>query len=131
MSAPSSPRLTFPRTHRLRTQREFGRVYGARVAKKAWPLRVHGVPNDVGHCRLGLSVSRRVGNAVRRNRIKRRLREAFRLLQHDLPAGYDLVVVVMRHEPLELTEYQSRLMNAAERLERYWRKRAEGGESES
>ena len=100
------------------------------MAKKAWPLRVHGAPNDLGHCRLGLSVSRRVGNAVRRNRIKRRLREAFRLLQHDLPAGYDLVVVVMRHEPLELGEYQSRLMSAAERLERYWRRRAEGRGSE-
>ena len=44
--------------------------------------------------RLGLSVSRRVGNAVVRNAWKRRLREAFRLVQSRLPGGHDFVVVV-------------------------------------
>jgi len=44
--------------------------------------------------RLGLSVSRRVGNAVVRNAWKRRLREAFRLVQPRLPEGHDFVVVV-------------------------------------
>ena len=126
MSDPPPPRFTLPRSHRLRKQREFGRVYGARVAKRAWPLRVHGVPNGLPHCRLGLSVSRRVGNAVRRNRIKRLLREAFRLLQHELPTGYDLVIVVMRHEPMTLGDYRSRLISTAERLHRHWTKRRSG-----
>ena len=70
------------------------------------PLTIYGRANDLAHARLGLSVSRHVGTAVRRNRIKRLIREAFRLMQHDLPRGYDLVVVVRRHEPLILAEYQ-------------------------
>ena len=44
--------------------------------------------------RLGLSVSRRIGNAVVRNAWKRRLREAFRVARRKIPAGHDYLVVV-------------------------------------
>ena len=46
-----------------------------------------------GGARLGLTVSRRVGDAVRRNRVKRRIREVFRQSRGALPCGVDLVVV--------------------------------------
>ena len=109
--------FTFPKSHHLRRQREFDAVYGARMAKRAGPLRVHGVPNGLEHNRLGLSVGRRVGKATVRNRVKRLLREAFRLLQHELPQGYDLVVVVLPHELMALEEYQRLLSDAVRRLD--------------
>jgi len=51
------------------------------------------LPNELPYCRLGLAVSRKVGDAVVRNRIKRRLREIFRHQLTDRPLRYDFVVV--------------------------------------
>jgi ribonuclease P protein component len=70
-----------------------------------------------------LSVPKRVGSAPVRNRVKRMLREAFRLMQHDVPAGYDLMVVVRPHEPMILAEYQKLLMALVLRLHRAWESR--------
>ena len=58
--------------------------------------------------------------AVRRNRIKRLLRESFRYLQHDLPTGYDLVIAVRRHDPLGLADYQRALAKAARTIHSRW-----------
>lgn len=116
-------RFTFPRTHRLGGRSAFGAVFAARLRKHAGPLTVHGRANDLPHPRLGLSVSRRVGSAVVRSRVKRMLREAFRLTQRDLPAGYDFVVVVRKHEPAALDDYQRWLAVAAREVDRETRKR--------
>jgi ribonuclease P protein component len=72
---------------------------------------------------LGLSVSRKVGTAPRRNRIKRLLRESFRLLQHDFTRGYDLIIVVRPHDPLILAEYQRILSALMVKLHAAWVKR--------
>jgi len=118
--------LTFPQSHRLRHRLDFSAVYEAKVRESRGPLTVYARPNELGHPRLGLSTSRKMGNAVRRNRIRRLLREAFRHLQHDLPAGYDLVIVVRPHEPLMLAEYQKLLMALVVKLHATWmRKRGE------
>ena len=55
---------------------------------------VHALPNSVGRPRLGLSVSRKVGVAVKRNAVRRRLREIFRSVAPGVPACLDLVVSV-------------------------------------
>jgi ribonuclease P protein component len=55
-------------------------------------LTIWGIHNGLSETRLGLTVGRRYGGAVQRNRAKRVLREAFRLSRHDLPPGLDLVV---------------------------------------
>lgn len=54
---------------------------------------VFGFPNGLEITRLGLSVSRKVGGSVERQRWKRRIREAFRCQRHQLPVGLDLIVI--------------------------------------
>ena len=53
---------------------------------------VHAFPNEFGTARLGLSVSRKVGNAVTRNAVRRRLREVFHQAQPTIKEGLDLVL---------------------------------------
>ena len=117
--------FAFPRTHRLRTRAQFSAVYDGRIRESRGPMMVYALPNDLGHLRLGLSVSRKVGTAPRRNLIKRRLREAFRLMQHDLPRGYDFLIVVRPHEPLMLADYQRMLSAMAVKLHATWSRRGE------
>ncbi len=83
-------RLT--RERRVRRQADFDRVYGSSAYAADGVLVVSACQNDLEHTRLGLSVSRKVGNAVVRNRWKRRIREAFRLHRESMPVGLDLVV---------------------------------------
>ncbi len=119
----TQPRHTFPRTHRLRSKLDFAKVFDAKVRDSRGPLTIYALPNDLNHPRLGISIGRRVGTAPRRNRIKRLLRESFRLMQHDFPRGYDLVVTVRPHAPLILAEYQKILSAAMVKLHSTWIKK--------
>lgn len=114
---------------RLGGRRAFALVYGARMRKNLGPISVCARPNGLDHPRLGLSVSRKVGSAVRRHRIKRLLREAFRLGRHSWPGAYDLVVIVHPHELVALEDYQRLLAEAVEAVHGEWkmRERHEGG----
>ena len=116
----SEKRQIFPRSHRLSGKDTFASVYDARTRQSRGPLTMYARPNGLSHSRMGLSISRRVGTAPQRNRIKRLLRESFRLLQHDLPAGYDWIIVVRPHEALTLPEYQQMFRDLTERLHRMW-----------
>jgi ribonuclease P protein component len=83
----------FPKRLRLRKRSEFARVYDRRCSISDALLLVFVAANDLGHPRLGLSVSRRVGGAVVRNRWKRLLREAFRLARLEISASVDLIAI--------------------------------------
>lgn len=105
----STSRYNFPRLVRLSGRVAFSAVYDAKIKSSKHPLAMYGRANGLEVTRLGLSVSRAVGIAARRNRIKRLLRESFRLTRERLPIGLDVIVVVRPHEPLTLGEYQALL----------------------
>jgi ribonuclease P protein component len=85
--------LRFLKKFRLQSSAEFRYVFEVKHSAADDRIVVYAARNECGHPRLGLSVSRKVGNAVRRNRWKRLLREAFRLNFSKLPTSYDLVIV--------------------------------------
>jgi ribonuclease P protein component len=82
---PSLPRLTAPE--------EFRQAYreGTRIANDR--IIIHAISRGAGPARVGIAVRRQIGGAVRRNRVKRRIREASARTYALLPAGVDVVIV--------------------------------------
>lgn len=106
----------FTRADRVRRQADFDRVYGANAFAADKTLVVQGCTNELTFSRLGLSVSRRVGNAVVRNRWKRLIREAFRTEREKLPKGVDFVVRPKRGAVANFNEIRRSLERLAARV---------------
>ena len=77
---------------RLTDSPEFERVYRQGTAYRGKLFSVHAFPNEHGTPRLGLSVSRKAGNAVTRNAVRRRLREVFHSCISGMSEDLDIVV---------------------------------------
>ncbi len=97
-----------PHEH-LRRPDDFRRTFERRRSvSDAW-LIVYACENGLPHLRLGLSVSRKFGQATHRNRLRRLYREAFRLTRHEMSAGLDLVLIPRTAEAPSLDELKRSL----------------------
>lgn len=114
---PVTPRFTFPKEVRLRRRSEFLKVQDKGQKVTADCLLCLVLPNGRpdGVTRLGLTVSTKVGPSVVRNRIRRRLRELFRVRKESLPKGLDMVFIA-RSSAKEAD--WPRFVRAYERIER-------------
>jgi ribonuclease P protein component len=97
-----------PHEH-LRRADDFRRVFERRRSVSDGWLIVYGCENGLPHLRLGLSVSRKFGQATHRNRLRRLYREAFRLTRHEMPVGLDLVLIPRTAEAPPLAELKQSL----------------------
>jgi len=88
-----TPSERFLKRERLRLRRDFARVLSGKCKAADAVLVVYAARNDLTFSRIGISVSKRLGNSVRRHNIKRRIREAFRKSKADLPGRLDIVCV--------------------------------------
>lgn len=87
------PRQGFPASCRLRSSREYAQVWRQGQRCNTAHFIVIALTGSASGVRLGITVSRKVGNAVCRNRLKRWIREFFRLHRAALISGMDLSIV--------------------------------------
>jgi len=85
-------RFDFPRECRLHHRAEYDAVYREGRRKAGREFTVFLRANGLDHSRFGWSIKRALGTAVRRNRIRRRLREVVRLHRQEIAPGWDLVI---------------------------------------
>lgn len=113
-----SPRA-FPPELRVRRKSEYARAFAGGVVVRDARLKLIVLRGTAGRTRLGTAVSRRAGGAIARNRVRRRLREAFRLARLLLPDGLDLVAVpVAAERDPAFADLQASLIALARKAER-------------
>ena len=96
---PAPKELRFRANQRLKSARDFDAVFAEKNSVAGKWIILFGKHHGGELSRLGISISRRAGIAVVRNRFKRLCREAFRLAQYELPKGWDWIVLPRRPSP--------------------------------
>lgn len=87
------PGSSFSKEERLRKRQDFDRVFKEGKAFKGPTFNSYVLSNTLGHPRIGIVVGRKFGGAVQRNRIKRLLRETYRLNKDLIETGLDIVLL--------------------------------------
>ena len=108
----------FPKSVRLVSSLDFDRVFRDGIVASDAVLVVHATRGTQPWTRIGLSVSKRVGNSPVRNRWKRLIREAFRRQKSNLPLNIDMVVRPKRGAVADYTLVFKSLLNLALQLDR-------------
>ena len=104
-------RLLFLRSMRVTKKIEFDAIYASAQCRRTKNLTIHAKQNGENLTRLGLSVPKKIGNAVIRNRVKRKVREAFRHVYDSIPLGYDIVVTFHKDGHLKREVYEELLVS--------------------
>ena len=108
--------FSFPSTIRLRSARQFRAIYEAGVRAGDAHLLSFAAANNLSTTRVGLSVSKKHGNAPARNRKKRLMREAFRQIRNEIPAGLDLILVPRQRTDSTVKDFQASLFRLSKKL---------------
>ncbi|MEJ7590329.1 MAG: ribonuclease P protein component [Planctomycetaceae bacterium] len=112
----NQPHYRCPKSMHLRSSQDFERIYADGLRAGDDHLLIFATTNDLKVARLGLSISRKHGSAVHRNLKRRRIREAFRRLQHDLPQSYDLIVVPRQRNDSTTQDFRNSLRTLIRKL---------------
>lgn len=113
--------MKFGPERRIRKRPEFQAIQsdGRRVVTENFVLIVARAPDANAAPRLGITVTKRVGNSVRRNRIKRMVRAAFQQEEGVLPPGFDLVVICRKDtSSLSTIDVVAQLRDSEKRLKK-------------
>ena len=117
------PDQRFLKQYRLRTREAFDRVVAAKCSAADGRIILYGAASELDHPRIGLVVSKKIGNAVERNRWKRLLREAFRLTRDELPVQLDIVALPKQGVTPELAGLQQSLVELSRRVAKRTRRK--------
>ena len=99
------------RRERVRRRSDFDRAYRRGEHSRGQYVRLHWIANELPYCRLGITVGRRVGGAIARNRLKRRVREIFRNHKESFPKGRDVIVHLLAGaDGLEYVEMEQQIL---------------------
>ena len=112
-------RLSFPRDRRIRSGLDFQRIYAGKMKAANSCLLLFAARNSYGRTRIGLSVSRRNGNSIVRHRLRRMLRESYRLEQHHIPEGLDFILIPGRNaQQATIQQFRSAIVSLALRVKK-------------
>ena len=105
----------YPKMLRMTRRSEFDAAFESPVKAKDPVLQLHARLNGLGRPRLGIVVGRKVRTAPARNRIKRLIREAFRLNREKLASGWDYLFLPRKTEKLTLAEVAASVVKLAQK----------------